>query len=271
MRAREFINVSNEDKLILEHIVGSNIPLEEGILDKIVNLGVLSILGLSAYAGLSLKDILSKPEIPVEKRLYIAKQEGIQMPTVPAAKQELTTKTDIQNITKLIEPKIPKIQAITGRALEDYLKYIAEKNNIKGIELASFLAQCAHETNEYRNLVEVGDNNKWLSYERKKSLGNTQKGDGFKYRGRGYIQLTGRYNYRIAGQELGIPLEKQPELAADPEIAAKIAIWFWKKRVQPNVINYKDVKSVTTPINPGLNGLESRSNKFERYMNTSKL
>lgn len=271
MRATEFINSYTKHELILERIIASNMSLEEGILDKIVNLGVLSIIGLSAYAGLSLKDILTKPEIPIEKRVYIAKQEGVQLPPVSAVKKDNTDQTDVQNITKPIDQKVPKIRAITGTALEDYLKYKAEKNNITGVELASFLAQCAHETNDYRNLVEVGDNNRWLSYERKKSLGNTQKGDGFRYRGRGYIQLTGRYNYRIAGQELGIPLEKQPELAADPEVAAKIAIWFWKKRVQPNVTNYKDIKSVTYPINPGLHGLESRTNKFNMYMRSAKI
>lgn len=263
MRAMEF--VSNED-LILEHNINSIIHLEEGVLNKIVNLGVLSIIGLSAYAGMSLKDILSRPEIPIEKRVYIAKQEGISLPD-----NDSQTKKDISNITRPVGASIPKIQLITNTALEDYLKFKAEKNNITGIELASFLAQCAHETNDFKNLIEIGNTQKWLSYERKQSLGNTQKGDGYRYRGRGYIQLTGRYNYRIAGQALGLPLEKNPELAADPEVAAKIAIWFWKKRVQPNVINFKDIKSVTYPINPGLHGLESRTNKFNMYMRSAKI
>jgi putative chitinase len=128
------------------------------------------------------------------------------------------------------------------------------------------MAQCAHETNNYRNLVEIGDNNRWQAYELKKNLGNKYKGDGYKYRGRGYIQLTGRYNYMLAGKELGIPLEQQPDLAADPVIAANIAIWFWKKRVQPNITDYRDVASVTKPINPNLRGLESRKNKFQQYI-----
>lgn len=57
-----------------------------------------------------------------------------------------------------------------------------------------------------------------------KRLGNTESGDGAKYFGRGYVQLTGRTNYRNAGTALGIPLLDKPDLALDPDIAAKIMI-----------------------------------------------
>ena len=60
------------------------------------------------------------------------------------------------------------------------------------------------------------------------SLGNVDAGDGEKYKGRGYIQITGRKNYRAAGDALNLPLEDQPELASHPANAAKIAGWFWK-------------------------------------------
>lgn len=61
-------------------------------------------------------------------------------------------------------------------------------------------------------------------------LGNGPEGagDGWKYRGRGFIQLTGRGNYRKAGRALVLPLEDQPDLAAEPEHAATIAAWFWE-------------------------------------------
>ncbi|MGD9587063.1 MAG: peptidoglycan-binding protein, partial [Brachymonas sp.] len=67
----------------------------------------------------------------------------------------------------------------------------------------------------------------------KKNLGNIHHGDGWRYHGRGYIQLTGRDNYARIGRELKLDLVNHPELAADREIAAKIAIHYWKDRVVP--------------------------------------
>jgi putative chitinase len=264
LRGNKLANSENL-QIYLNNILENKTYLEEGLLDKIVNVGVLTILSLSAYAGLSLKDILTKPEIPIEKKVDLAKSQGVNIQTLRTEPEVLPSK-EIQTLTQPINIKLPKVKTIFGSKLEEYLLHVAEDNNIKGIELASFMAQCAHETNNYRNLVEIGDNNRWQAYELKKNLGNKYKGDGYKYRGRGYIQLTGRYNYMLAGKELGIPLEQQPDLAADPVIAANIAIWFWKKRVQPNITDYRDVASVTKPINPNLRGLESRKNKFQQYI-----
>lgn len=72
--------------------------------------------------------------------------------------------------------------------------------------------------NYFFRMYDIGGNRPSLA----KANGNTQPGDGAKYAGRGYVQLTWRNNYRRAGQELGEPLEDQPELAMLPAIAAKI-------------------------------------------------
>ena len=97
------------------------------------------------------------------------------------------------------------------------------------------------------------------------ALGNIKAGDGAKYKGRGFIQITGRDNYRRAGQALGLPLEKHPELAEKPEVAAKIAIWFWQNRVSPKVTNFNDTAAVTKHINPGMHGLDSRQDHFDDF------
>jgi len=148
------------------------------------------------------------------------------------------------------------------------LTNIASKHGIVGQELAQFLAQCAHESNNFNYLKELGDKNYFKQYDIKfnpkkaKELGNTRPGDGARYKGRGYLQLTGRENYRKAGEALGLPLEKHPELVEKPEIAAQTAIWFWKHRVQPNVDNFNNTTMSTKPINSGLKGLEDRKAKF---------
>jgi hypothetical protein len=63
-----------------------------------------------------------------------------------------------------------------------------------------------------------------------RNLGNTQADDGYKYRGRGYVQLTGRTAYKRAGGALGLDLENNPDLALDPENAKKIAVWLLEQR-----------------------------------------
>ncbi|WP_266168362.1 XVIPCD domain-containing protein [Dyella subtropica] len=91
----------------------------------------------------------------------------------------------------------------------------------------------------------------------KKNLGNTEPGDGWKYHGRGYVQLTGRANYEQAGKELGLDLVKHPELAEDREVAAKIAVHYWQSRVVPNH-HQDDVRGACHDINGGEKGLHER-------------
>lgn len=95
-------------------------------------------------------------------------------------------------------------------------------------------------------------------------LGNTQAGDGFKFRGRGYTQLTGRANYAAAGKALGVDLEKNPDMATDPAVAARIATWYWKNRVGSKGAS-GDVAAVTKRINGGMNGFADRNAKFSAY------
>jgi putative chitinase len=64
---------------------------------------------------------------------------------------------------------------------------------------------------------------------------------------------------------LSLPLEQQPELVERPDIAAKVAVWFWQQRVQPRVSNFDDVTQSTRPINPALKGLPDRQKYYDQY------
>ena len=89
-------------------------------------------------------------------------------------------------------------------------------------------------------------------------MGNVDPGDGYKYRGRGYIQLTGRETYREIGKVAGLDLESSPELAAKPENAIRIACAFWTwKKINPSC-DVGDFTAVTKRINGGTNGLSDR-------------
>jgi predicted chitinase len=152
----------------------------------------------------------------------------------------------------------------------------AQAAGIKGAELAQFVAQCAHETANFTRLKEFGGKLDFKKYDPKhnprkaKILGNKQIGDGERYKGRGYIQLTGRDNYKRAGVALGLPLEQRPELVERPDVAAKVAVWFWQSQVAPKVNNFNDTAQVTKPINSGLKGLDDRHSKFAGIMNLLK-
>lgn len=93
---------------------------------------------------------------------------------------------------------------------------------------------------------------------RSTALGNTQPGDGWKYRGRGLIQITGRWNYAKYGELIGGDLIADPDRAVSPEISVKIAVEFFLDRKCLPKADADDVAGVTKLINGGTNGLEDR-------------
>ena len=152
----------------------------------------------------------------------------------------------------------------------------AKAAGLKGAELAQFLGQMKHESWDFDRLKEKKQPGVKDYYAKKydmkyspgtaKILGNKHVGDGERYHGRGFVQLTGRDNYRMAGDALGIDLLQHPELAEKPNIAAKIAVWYWNTRVKPKVSNWDDTAAVTKAINPALRGLQDRADNFKDYM-----
>ena len=94
------------------------------------------------------------------------------------------------------------------------------------IRRAAFLAQVGEESGRLRFTEELASGQ---AYEGRVDLGNTQPGDGARFKGRGLIQLTGRANYRAAGEALSLPLEAAPERVAQLPVAVDVAGWFWSR------------------------------------------
>ncbi|MDA0096344.1 glycoside hydrolase family 19 protein [Brachyspira hyodysenteriae] len=184
--------------------------------------------------------------------------------------------------------KLEKI-GIDDKWLE-HLNKAFQKYHITDInEKAMFLAQTTHESNDYKRLEEsfrytpqrlfevfrkrVGtlENAQKLCNEGAKyiadfvyggRLGNA-KDEGYKYRGRGIIQLTGKNNYKYYGEKLNIDLVNNPHLAKEPDTAIEIALLFWKEKECGLYAKIGDVKTVTKLINGGYNGLDDRQKRFK--------
>lgn len=122
--------------------------------------------------------------------------------------------------------------------------------------IAHFLAQLAHESDGFRTTTEYASGK---AYNGRVDLGN-RKGtnDGVTYKGRGLIQLTGRFNYQKMSEKLGVDLIKKPALAAQFPYAALTAAYYWRDRGLNALADVDDIDAVTRRINGGYNGLADR-------------
>lgn len=156
--------------------------------------------------------------------------------------------------------------------------------------LAAFLSQVAHESSNLSRLVEnlnysaeglrgvfpryFADPATALDFARQPQRianrvyaarmgnGDEASGDGWRFRGRGLIQVTGRANYDACGQALGLDLLASPELLEQPGPAARSAAWFWSSRRLNGPADRGDIEAITRAINGGLNGLDDRKAQY---------
>ena len=178
-------------------------------------------------------------------------------------------------------------------ALVGSLDMFAEKYGLNTpLRLAHFLAQTAHESGGFRAVVENlnysaeslakvfpnyfkdVDPNDYARQPEKIAnrvyggrMGNGEEstGDGFRYRGRGLIQLTGKNNYSAMAADMGVSVEECAEYLETPEGACESAAWFWNKNGLNALADSDDVVAVTKRINGGTIGLEDRQKHTEEF------
>jgi hypothetical protein len=142
-----------------------------------------------------------------------------------------------------------------GICYDNISKALANQGILDDMTLIGALATCRVEVGKgYTPIPEIASGQ---AYEGRKDLGNTQPGDGVKYKGRGYIQLTGRSNYTNYGKALGIDLVNHPELALDPANAALIFAKYFKDRKCNIACDAKDWVKVRKLVNGGSNSLDT--------------
>ena len=159
------------------------------------------------------------------------------------------------------------------------------------LRIAAFIAQVGHESGQLTRLVEnlnysaEGLMKTWPSRfdlvrataaARKPEqianiayggrMGNTAPGDGWKYRGRGLIQATGKTNYVACGDALGVGLINHPELLEQPQYAALSAAWYWSVNGLNTLADAGDLAKITRRINGGLNGQADRQGLYDKAL-----
>jgi putative chitinase len=160
--------------------------------------------------------------------------------------------------------------------------------------VAAFLAQCAHESGSFKFLKEnlnykaeslckvfpkyFPDINLAKQYEKKPEKianrvygnrmgnGDESTGDGFRYMGRGLIQLTGKNNYTLFAAAIDTPLEEIPEYLQTFEGAVQSACWFWEQNNLNQWADKKDIMTLTKRINGGTIGLEDRIKHYNHAL-----
>lgn len=162
--------------------------------------------------------------------------------------------TDWRKVILTMEPTA-KPWIVDG--LVDAMPSIIERYKIDTtLRQQHFLATLAHESDHFHTTTEYASG---AAYENRKDLGNTHRGDGKKFKGRGLIQLTGRSNYQAASDEFKQDFVEDPELAARFPWAALTGGWFWHKNGLNAVADKDDCRGVCKIVNGGYNGIDSRT------------
>ncbi len=167
--------------------------------------------------------------------------------------------TDTQ--LKRVMPHLPDAKLVL------YLPHLNAAMLAHGVDTmlrtAAFVAQLAHESAELRYMEEIwGPTEAQRRYEPPgelaRRLGNSEPGDGFRFKGRGPIQITGRANYKTYGEMLGTDLVAQPQLAAQPDLAFETAALFWESNGLNTLADAGEFVTITRRINGGIHGLAER-------------
>jgi putative chitinase len=184
---------------------------------------------------------------------------------MPAAKEE-----NIELYLTALNEKLPEFNILSNLQVAHFIAQIAHESgsfiyktenlNYSAKALRGVFGKYFHSdeiASEYARKPESIAN---IVYANRMGNGGTDTGDGWRYRGRGLIQLTGRNNYFRCGSDIGIDLENEPELLAeDANAAVAAACWYWQSNKINAPADQDDVKQVTRKINGGYHGLDDRN------------
>ncbi|MCI0654071.1 MAG: hypothetical protein L0Y39_06295 [Methylococcaceae bacterium] len=188
---------------------------------------------------------------------------GIKDPEIHAAALEAARLTSSVTTPRRLCHFMAQVFVETGG-----FRSMVENLNYKTPSILDGLFSAVHGTDDARALIERGPEaiaNR--VYANRNGNRDEASGDGWRYRGSGYKQLTGRENYREIGRIVKLDLEGNPELAREPEAAARVAFAFWDARLCSPLADLGDVEGVTEKVNGSKKaGLEARRDATSRAL-----
>ena len=135
------------------------------------------------------------------------------------------------------------------------LAALAEQGIASDLVEVATAATIMVETGSFQPINEEGGPDYFTRlYEHRADLGNVRPGDGALFHGRGFVQITGRDNYRVFGQKLGLDLENNPDLALDPTVASRVLALFFRTHGVAAHAGLQDWRGVRHSVNGGFNG-----------------
>ncbi len=248
-----------------------------------------TLSGIASRSGVGLNDMMmANPQIKNPNMIYVGQQlnipggiDGVTRPSSSSTQSRPTTNNgasnsapvgstgpsgDVKGGVSVAELKriMPSLSDAKAQAYLPSLNRAMAEFKINTPERqAAFLAQLAQESGELKYFEELASGR---AYEGRRDLGNTQPGDGMRFKGRGPIQLTGRANYRSAGAALGIDLERNPTRASDPDVGFRVAGWYWNSRNLNSFADSRNFDAITYRINGGYNGKSVRDMYYRRAL-----
>lgn len=196
---------------------------------------------------------------------------------MPAARDE-----DIDRYLEALNTELPKYGVDTPARMAHFIaqiahesgsfKYKSENLNYSAKALRAVFSKYFYTDEMAERYARKPEDIANVVYANRMGNGNSVSGDGWRYRGRGLIQLTGRENYANCAKFIGMDCESNPHMLAENAAAAvSAACWFWQSRKLNDLADFDDIKSITRKINGGYHGLDSRVEFYERAKVALKL
>ncbi len=245
---------SRDDVVIVQVLLNFNRPVPLRTIDVDGSIGRETKDGIREFQSRVMK--LPKPDgrVDVGGRTLAALRDGLP-PFSPNS-------SALDLMLRGIMPRA------TSAKIDTYLPYLkagmAKRGITTALRQAHFLAQLGHESMSFVYAEEVASG---ADYDGRADLGNTQPGDGPRFKGRGLIQLTGRNNYTAYGTDIGKNLtdgSNPTQVATLPALAVDVACWYWDTKDLNTLADADNISGVTQVVNGGLNGLQDRKAYLRR-------
>jgi putative chitinase len=159
---------------------------------------------------------------------------------------------------------VPRLAGFLAQAAHESAQFKVVKENLnysaEGLRrvFPKYFSTAALATEYARQPVKIANR----VYANRMGNGNEASGDGFKFRGRGFFQVTGKSNYTLCGKELGVDLLTTPESLERTKAALASALWFWNSKNLNKYADANDIRGMTKAINGGYHGLDERTHYY---------